>query len=87
MGRRFLVGAFLCILGFVVCLLLGHRSLLAGLAAVLTVGYFFGILRANYLDTFAHFIFDAAVLGFYLSQVGRLRVLVAGRGGNSCKSG
>ena len=38
-------------------------------------------LRANYLDTFAHFIFDAAVLGFYLSQVGRLRALVAGCGG------
>ena len=78
MRGRFLAGVYLCVLGFVASFLLGRRSLLAGLAAVLTTGYFYGIVRANYLDTFAHFIFDAAVLGFYLSQVGRLRVL-AGR--------
>jgi hypothetical protein len=59
----------LCILSFAACLILGYRSLSAGLGGVLTVGYFYGILRANYLDTYAHFIFDCAVLGFYIAQL------------------
>jgi hypothetical protein len=48
---------------------LGQRSLSAGLGRVLTAGYFYGILRANLLDTFAHFIFDSAVVGFELSML------------------
>ena len=60
-----------CALGFVAAFLLGRRSLAAGLGAVLTWGYLYGILRANYLDGYAHFIFDAAVVGFYLSQWGK----------------
>jgi hypothetical protein len=59
----------LCILSFTACLILGYRSLSAGLGGVLTVGYFYGILRANYLNTYAHFIFDCAVLGFYIAQL------------------
>ncbi len=61
----------LCLLAFAAALLLGRRSLTAGLGAVLTVGYAYGILRANFLDTFSHFLFDAAVLGFYASLIGR----------------
>jgi hypothetical protein len=49
--------------------LCGRRSLGAGMAAVLTTGYFYGILRARYLDGFSHFIFDAAVLGLYLARL------------------
>jgi hypothetical protein len=36
------------------------------------VGYFYGIARARYFGTYSYFIFDAAVLGLYLSQLDRL---------------
>jgi hypothetical protein len=58
----------LCALAFGGCLWMGKRSLGQGLIAVLTVGYLYGILRANLLTTFSHFIFDAGLLGLYLSQ-------------------
>src|ERR1700722_8757077 len=65
------MGFLLCAVGFVAAFLLGRRSLVAGLGAVLTVGYLYGILRANFLDSFTYFLFDASVLGFYLSWLGR----------------
>jgi hypothetical protein len=34
---------------------------------LLVFGYFYGILRANLLSTFSHFIFDAGMLGLFLS--------------------
>src|SRR4029453_2875863 len=45
------------------------RSLVAGLCAVLTVGYGYGIVRANFPDGFSHLIFDCAVLGLYAVQL------------------
>ena len=48
--------------------LAGRRSLGRGLVVLLTVGYFYGILRANLLTVYSHFIFDAALMGLYLSQ-------------------
>src|SRR5579864_5603598 len=57
-----------CALAFVACLMAGRRSLGYGIAAVLAVGYFYGILRANLLTAFSHFIFDAGLVGLYLSQ-------------------
>jgi hypothetical protein len=69
----------LCIVGFLASFVLGRRSLSAGLGAVLTMGYLYGILRANYLDSFSHFIFDCAVLGFYLSLLGRDLPVAAAR--------
>jgi hypothetical protein len=62
------MGLFLCILSFIASYFLGRRSLGQGLAAVIAVGYFYGILRAQYLDGFTHFLFDFAVLGLYASQ-------------------
>jgi hypothetical protein len=68
------MGLIFCIAAFTASFLLGRRSVVAGLGAVLTIGYLYGILRANYLDTYAHFIFDAGVMGFYLAVFpGRLR--------------
>jgi hypothetical protein len=61
------MGLFLCLLAFLVSALLGRRSLVGGLGAVLTAGYLYGIVRANFLDSYSHFIFDSAVAGFYLS--------------------
>jgi hypothetical protein len=75
------VALILCVAAFLLSLAAGRRSLVAGLASVVGVGYFYGILRANVPSTFSHFIFDAAVLGLYgtqllrpLSAADRLRV-------------
>ncbi|MCP5842991.1 hypothetical protein NL296_27460, partial [Klebsiella pneumoniae] len=46
-------------------------SLVAGLCVLMTVGYAYGIVRANVPETFSHFIFDAAVVGLYATQLGR----------------
>jgi hypothetical protein len=42
--------------------------LVHGLLFVIAVGCFYGILRANLLSAFAHFVFDAALIGLYASQ-------------------
>jgi hypothetical protein len=64
------MGLAFCLLAFVATLLFSWRSVIAGLGAVLTTGYLFGITRANYPDSFSHFIFDSAVLGFFASYFG-----------------
>ncbi len=64
-----MTAAVLCVLAFCFALLAGARSLAAGVGAVLGVGYVYGILRANVPEPASHFIFDAAVLGVYLTQV------------------
>ncbi len=43
----------------------GRRSLVAGLCVLFTIGYAYGIIRANRLDGFSHLLFDAALLGAY----------------------
>jgi hypothetical protein len=63
-----MVGLYLCIVSFLTSYFLGRRSLGQGLAAVIAVGYFYGILRAQFLDGFSHLLFDFAVLGLYVSQ-------------------
>src|SRR6266581_857105 len=55
----------LCILSLIAVFFCGRRSIGCGLVALLVVGYAYGILRANLPTTASHFIFDAAVLGFY----------------------
>ena len=62
-----MVGISVCALAFIAAAVLAWRSVVAGLAVVMTAGYFYGILRANFLDKFSYFVFDAAVLGFFLS--------------------
>ena len=57
---------FPCI-AFVGCWVCGSRSLGAGLSAVFAVGYFNGIVRANYLGIATTFMFDFAVTGLYMS--------------------
>ena len=44
---------------FLACLLAGTRSLKYGLAAIIGVGYIYGIARANYPDTWTYLMFDA----------------------------
>ncbi len=47
-----------------------RRSLANGLGVCLLCGYVYGVLRSNYLDGFAQFIFDASVLGLYAARLG-----------------
>ena len=64
-----MVSIILCVAAFAFCYVAGRRSLVAGIITVFTVGYFYGILRANLPETFSHFIFDAAVVGLYVTQL------------------
>jgi hypothetical protein len=61
----------LCAIGLSVCYVLGRRALWAGFMATMVVGYFYGIVRANLESRFSHFIFDFAVVGFYLALITR----------------
>jgi hypothetical protein len=63
------IAILLCIAAFGVCYWMGRRSLAQGLIALLAFGYFYGILRANLLTTFSHFIFDAGLLGLYAARL------------------
>jgi hypothetical protein len=66
------MGYLLCLGALLSAFLLGRQSLSHGLCALLTTGYLYGILRANYLQTATYFLFDCAVLGYYLSLLGGL---------------
>jgi hypothetical protein len=56
---------------FILCFWAANRSLRAGLLAVMSVGYVYGILRANFPDTSTYLTFDLAVLGLYIAQLWR----------------
>jgi len=60
-----MVAEVLCAVSLVLVFCFSRRSLGAGLLALLTVGYAYGILRANFPDNASHFIFDFGVLGLY----------------------
>jgi hypothetical protein len=62
---------FLCIGIFLAAAFAARRSLGAGVAVVLAVGYAYGITRANLQQPLAHLIFDAGVLGLYAAQLWR----------------
>ena len=63
-----MLALLICLFALIVCYAAGRRSIAYGLIAVLFFGYMYGILRANLRVTASHFTFDAAVIGFYLSQ-------------------
>ena len=65
----------LCGVAFLLCLYMARKSLVAGLCALITVGYAYGILRANLPDGFSHLIFDAGTLGLYAAQLGKRQPL------------
>jgi len=62
----------ICLIALATTYWAGKRSLGQGLICLLFWGYFFGILRANLFTTASYFVFDATVVGFYLSQKGLL---------------
>ncbi|MGB6946354.1 MAG: hypothetical protein WBE37_28415 [Bryobacteraceae bacterium] len=62
-----MIALLVCVAAFAACYWAGRRSLGQGLVMLLAFGYFYGILRANLLTAFSHFIFDAGLLGLYAS--------------------
>ena len=63
-----MTGIILCTIALFGTFAIARRSFVNGVIAVLTVGYFYGILRANFFVTASHFIFDASVLGLYAGR-------------------
>src|SRR6267143_5267035 len=59
----------LCVVAFLASFLAGRSSRVAGLVTTIAIGYVYGIVRANVPEAGSHFIFDAAVLGFYVTQL------------------
>jgi hypothetical protein len=64
-----MLSLLLCIGALALVFWFTRYSLTAGLCALLTVGYFYGILRANVPEALSHFIFDAGAGGLYLGSV------------------
>lgn len=61
-----MIGALGSLLALLATFSLARKRLSLGVMAVLTVGYSYGIFRANFPDGISHFVFDAALLGLYL---------------------
>jgi hypothetical protein len=77
-----MIGLLLSVVAFVAAFVAGRIGLGLGMFAVATVGYFYGILRANYYDGFSHFLFDAACFGLYLAQAETMLTLLRRRPGH-----
>jgi hypothetical protein len=80
-----MISVFLCLLSFTISFIASRRSLVAGLVVLFAIGYAYGITRANLLETFSHFIFDAGVAGLYLAQLTRRLAPVHRHGFRSLK--
>jgi hypothetical protein len=66
-----MISVAICVAAFAVTWWLGKRSLWQGIAAALTVGYSYGIVRAN-LTGATHLLFDAAVAGLFAALLWRV---------------
>jgi hypothetical protein len=64
-------GIALCIVSMVACFIAGRRSIAWGVGVVMTIGYAYGIVRANFPTPMTFFIFDAGATGLYLALVTR----------------
>jgi hypothetical protein len=64
-------GIVLCIAAMLACFIAGRRSIVWGIGVVMTIGYAYGIVRANFPNPMSFFIFDAGAVGLYLALVSR----------------
>jgi hypothetical protein len=64
-------GIAICLAAMLGCFIAGRRSIVWGVGAVMTIGYAYGILRANVPNPAMHFLFDSGALGFYLALISR----------------
>lgn len=63
---------FIVVVVFIITFVAARTSHVWGLLAVLFFGYFYGIIRANFLSTFTHLSFDFSVIALYVAQLGKL---------------
>ena len=63
-----MISVGICVAAFSLAYWLGRRSLWQGIAVVLTVGYAYGIVRANVAGA-THLLFDASVAGLFAAQL------------------
>jgi hypothetical protein len=66
-----LIGLLLCLAALASTFSVARTRLGHGLGVLFAWGYIYGVARSNFLDGFAHFIFDAAVVGLYLARLKR----------------
>ena len=64
-------GIALCVAAMLACFIAARRSIVWGVGLVMTLGYAYGILRANVPNPAMHFLFDAGALGLYLALITR----------------
>ncbi len=64
-----MISLALCAVALLATYQASRRSLGAGLGVLMTVGYLYGIVRANQLDGYSHLIFDAGLVGLYLARL------------------
>lgn len=75
-----------CLAAFLVAYFAARQASVRGLIALISIGYAYGILRANLATPLAHFIFDAGVCGFYLAQFRVLKSRFASRDGQQLRN-
>jgi hypothetical protein len=64
-----MIGIVLSASSFALCYGLSRSALAKGICVMLTIGYLYGITRANINSPFIHFWFDFALLGLYAAQL------------------
>lgn len=80
-----MISLAICLICFLVTYTLARRSLVWGLASCVALGYVFGVIRANILDTFSFLIWDASVLGLFASYFTQQRTAEELRSTNSLR--
>ena len=68
-----MIALIICMVAFVSVYIAGRRSLSAGVGLALGFGYMYGLIRANYPQPAAYFIFDSSLVGLYLATLTRKR--------------
>jgi len=69
------VGLMAGLFAFSFCL--GRRSIAVGFLGTVTIGYFYGIVRANYENVFIYLAFDFAAVGYFFALlINRKDILV-----------
>lgn len=66
-----MIALLLCLLSFASVYAAARRDLVKGLTLLITVGYAYGIVRANVLQPASHFTFDAAVAALFFARLSR----------------
>ena len=64
-------GIALCIVAMLGCFIAGRRSIAWGVGVVMTIGYGYGIVRANFPVPMTFFVFDAGAVGLYAALASR----------------